>query len=128
MTEFVKLVFNEKFGHYYYKGAPYSSSIGMEILGTFLAYDVVNGGASFQEWALNKAETITGSNSTNLEKEGKYILLSDIYSVEKKPTELKVPLDQFICLLENWNIICKTKPKEVMIKYENDQFIFETKN
>jgi hypothetical protein len=128
MTEFVKLVFDEKLGHYLYKGAPYSSSIGMEILGVFLAYDAVSGGVSFKQWALNEAETITGSNATNLEKENKCVLLSDIYSVEKKPTKLKISLDQFVYLLDHWNALCKTKQKEVTIKYENGQFVIETSN
>lgn len=128
MTEFVKLVFDEKLGHYLYKGAPYSSNIGMEILGVFLAYDAVSGGVSFKKWALNEAETITGSNATNLEKKNKCVLLSDIYSVEKKPTKLKIPLDQFVYLLDHWNALCSTKPKEVVIKYENGQFVIETSN
>src|SRR5258707_100677 len=67
-------------------------------------------------------------NITELEKEDNFILLSDLYSEEETPTELKMTRNQFIKLLDDWEIICKSKPKEVIIKCENDQFIVETNN
>jgi hypothetical protein len=37
--------------------------------------------------------------------------------------------DQFIKLLDDWQEkVCKLKPKEVIIKHENDEFVIETKN
>ena len=37
--------------------------------------------------------------------------------------------EQFIKLLTDWEEkVIKKKPKEVTIKYENDQFVFETKD
>ena len=106
-----------------------ASSIKMEILGCFLASDVSSRPASFKEYALNDWEKYTSSNATGLEKENGHILLRDLYSEEKIPTKLKMSLDQFIKLLDDWEEkVCKLKPKEVTITYDNDKFVIETKN
>ena len=135
MKEYVTLVFDETFGNYSYKGAPYSSSLEMEILGMFLAIDVGCYWPTFRAWALaNKNDPEScftysfGGDSTELEEKGNYIFLADEHSIEKKPTKLKIPRDQFVQLLDDWKEkVCEKKPKEVVIKHENDQFIIETK-
>jgi len=101
----------------------------MCILGDFLASDARYNPSSFKEYAFNAWEEYTCSNLTSLRKEHGYIFLSSLYSEEKIPTELKISLNQFIQLLSDWEKkVHKLKPKEVIIKYENDQFIIETKD
>lgn len=83
----------------------------------------------FKRYALNNQQQYTSANATSLEKQNRYILLSDQYSEEKIPTKLKMPEDQFIKLLDDWEEkVCKRQPKEVIIKYEKDEFVIETKD
>jgi hypothetical protein len=65
-----------------------------------------------------------------MEKENGYVVLTDMYSEETVPTEFKISQQQFVQLLDDWQErVCKPyKPQEVIIKYENDQFIIETKD
>lgn len=124
--KFVKLASSSQ-GGYFCKNA---SNIGMTILGRFLSSDVGSGPSGFKEWGTNNnlGEACSG-NLTALEKEDNFILLSDLYSDEEVPTELKMTRDQFVKLLDDWEEkVCRDKPKEVIIKYDNDEFTIETKN
>lgn len=122
---FVKLVLSS-YGSYHYNDA---SNIEMNILGNFLTDDVGCMGSSFKEFAFNEWETETASNITSLRKEHGKIFLSDLYSEEDLPTELAMTLSQYVQLLDDWeNKICKKRPQEVVIKRENDQFVFQTKD
>ena len=71
-----------------------------------------------------------GGNVTFLEeKEDGFIYLSSKLPLDEDEEliEFKIPKEQFIKLLENWKQkVCKLKPAQVIIKYENDEFIFET--
>lgn len=68
-------------------------------------------------------------NITALEKDGDYIELTDLYSEEEVPTILRISRNQFVKLLDEWEEkVCKQKPKEVIIKYDNGEFIIETKD
>lgn len=123
--EFVKLVFSS-YGNYSYEDA---SSEKMIILGHFLATDVSDDITSFKEYAFNDWEQYICGNLTALEKENSYIFLSDLYSEEKTSIALKINLEQYVHILDNWQEkVWKLKPKEVIIKYENDQYIVETKD
>jgi len=122
-VEFVKLIASHS-GRYSYSGG---SNIAMDILGSFLASDVYHP-SSYIEFAFNDCEECTSSNITALEKENGYILLTDLYSEEKIPTVLKMTQNQFVQILTDWEKILKLKPKEVIIKHENDQFVIETKD
>lgn len=122
--EFIKLVISSG-ERYSYDSA---SNIKMNILGDFLASDVSRT-SSFIDWALDNESDHACANLTDLDKEDGYILMSDLYSEEKTPTELKMTQKQFVQILTDWEEkVCKLKPKEVVIKYENDEFIIETKN
>jgi hypothetical protein len=124
--EFARLAIDESYGNYSCKEV---SNIDMCILGMFLATDVGCYWPSFKEWVLDDTQIETSSNVTHLKKDGNDMLLSDIYSMEKKPTKLRITLDQFVNLLDDWREkVCEAKPKEVIIKYENEQFIIETKD
>jgi hypothetical protein len=124
---FVKLGLNQN-GNYSHKD---SSEDGMYILSFFLTDDVGPHITSFMEWGLtNKWENDeTSGNCTLLQKENDHILLSDLYSEEDVPTKLKLSKEQYRQILTDWEEkVLKLKPKEVIIKYENGEFIIETKN
>jgi hypothetical protein len=126
---FVALVYN---GHSYcYNGG---NDLAIAILGCFLSSDVgctlsENGLllSSFGRWALEEGWRGASGNITMVEKENDYIYLSDLYSEERKPTELKMMVQQFVQLLDDWREkVCKRKPKEVTITYDGNQFTIET--
>jgi hypothetical protein len=133
--EFIKCIEVFYNNRKYYK-CENSSSLGMSILGWFLIEDVArdfsrhNKWPTFKDWALDDSlGDCLSSNLTRLEKEGNDIFLTDIYSDEEIPTEFKISRQQFAKLFDDWQEkVCKTNPKEVIIKYENDEFVIETKN
>src|SRR5438128_1232438 len=112
-------------GFYVYKDA---DTIAISILGCFLSSDVrCNNG--FRNWFYNDASPGASGNITILDKEGDDIVLMDMYSEEKNPTELRISKDQFIKLLNEWlDVICLNKPAEVIITEVNREFILETKS
>ena len=120
--EFIKLIISSS-GHYRYEDA---SNEEMTILGHFLATDVGYRPSSFEEWGFNDDwGDSTNGNLTALEKDGNDILLSDLYSEEKNPVALRMTRQQYVQVITDWKEkVCKSKPKEVTIKYENDQFVF----
>ena len=124
--EFVKLT-SSLHGGYLCKNA---SNIEMTILGRFLTSDVGIGSSGFKKWGLTDSwgDACSG-NLTALEKDNDYILLTDLYAEEETPTELKMTQKQFVQILTDWEEkVCKLKPKEVIIKHENDEFVIETKD
>lgn len=122
--EFVKLVFQGK--SYDYKD---STNIKMCILGCFFSSDVSCDSSFYKEWALNDPNLSACGNITSLSKINGSVYLSDLYSEEKAPTEIKMTIQQFVQLLDDWrDKVCAKNPKEVIIKYENGQFIIETKD
>jgi len=125
--ELVKLILLSH-GTYLYKD---SLNIEMTILGCFLTDDVGYYPSSFKEWGLtNKWKNDeTNGNCTFLKKEGNYILLSDLYPEETVTTVLKLTREQYRQILTDWEEkVLKLSPKEVVVKYENDEFVIETKN
>lgn len=84
---------------------------------------------TYREWGLTDKwkNDETNGNITALERSGNYILLRDLFSEEDVPTVLKMTRQQFGQILTDWEEkVCNKKPKEVVIKHENDQFIIET--
>ena len=123
---FVKLLLSQSYEGYSYIGA---SDIKMGNLGIFLTDDVGSRPSVFKEYAFNDRQQFMSSNATTLEKQNGYILLRDQYPEEEIPTNLKMSHEQFIKLLDDWEEkVCKLKPKEVIIRHENGQFIIETKD
>src|SRR5579871_6225189 len=123
--EFIKYI-EDSYGNHKYYDYKDAFSAGMCILGDFLTDDVGNRPSSFREWLFDHSTSYASSNATCLAKEGGYVLLSDLYSEEEDPTELKMTNAQFLKLLDDWEEkVIKVKPKEVVIKYENDKFVFE---
>ena len=127
MINIVKFFLDEKYGRYSCKDA---SSIEMCNLGHFLVTDIGCSPSPFKEWALNDnwGDSCSG-NITGLEKEDNYILLTDLYSDEEIPSTLKMTRQQYVQVITDWEEkVCKLKPKEVTITYDNDQFIMKTKD
>ena len=127
-SEFIHLVKDEYI--YSYKKA---SSIKMDYLSNFLTSDVCCSSIdSYLELAYDPEFHGGCGNATWLEKEDGYMCLSDgIPDPDKPPTEpiwFKIPLPKYVTLLETWREeVCKKRPSEVIIRYENGDFIFETK-
>lgn len=98
----------------------------MDILGLFLANDAGSSSESFKEWALNPLSTSTNSNITTLEKEDDEIILGDLYSEQDDGGPfLKISHDEFIKILNEWAVICKEKPAEILLIREGNKFRFE---
>lgn len=129
--DFVKLGLSPH-GSYSYVDA---SSIAMNILGAFFC-TIGCHKSMYKEWALaDKSDSLgkigysCGANIIFLEEEDNDIYLSDNYSEEDVPTRLKMSREQFVQLLDEWQEkVCKHKPKEVIIKHINDQFLIETRD
>ena len=127
--ESVRLVLNAAYGNYVCQDA---SGVGMSNMGIFLSRDLECNTLIFKKWASNglerKMEGI-GGNFTFLEKEDDHILISDLYSEEEESIELKIGVQQFIQLLDDWQKkVCDKKPKEVIIEYKDGKFVVETKD
>jgi hypothetical protein len=137
---FVKFSLDRDFGNYSYQE---SSNIAMNVLGTFLSEVECEEQKrpSFKDWALadkddsNGIVTHTiGTNANFLEEDdnGNIHIVDAIGSDDQDeyyiPGRIIVTRQQFVQLLDDWEEnVCKHKPKEVIIKYDNDQFIVETK-
>lgn len=99
----------------------------MCIIGIFLIDDVTTNSSSFKIWAAHADWESSASNATRLEKENGLIMLEDIYSEEEVPTRVPFTHTQFIQLLDDWDAkVVKLRPYEVIIKCENNRFVFET--
>jgi len=124
----VKFFLDEKYGGYSCK---YASNIEMCTLGNFLASEIGCGyPSSFKEWGIADGwGDETNGNLTTLKKDGNYILLGDLFSEESIPRMLRMTRQQYVQVITDWQEkVCKLRPKEVLIKYENDEFVIETKN
>ncbi len=120
--DLVKLVYTH--GSYDYKEA---TSRAMELIGIFLSSNVGSSGSSFKEFGLNTHEQHTSGNTIYLEKSNNHIVLSDLYDQGKNPTKVSMSIQQYIYLIDAWEKqVCKNMPKEIIIKYDNDQFFIET--
>jgi hypothetical protein len=120
---FVRLYYKK----YYYSYRD-SSNIEMNILGLFFSNVGCDGRTFFKDWALAGQDGDTcGGNCTILEIENDDVLLSDEYSIEAVPTKLRMTRAQFVQLFDEWQeYVCKTQPKEVVIKHEHGHFFIET--
>jgi hypothetical protein len=105
------------------------SDADMLILGNMLADDVRDNAISYKQALTDNTLRGQSGNFVSMVKENGHIMLSDLYSEETKPTEFRIQQWAFIQLLDDWQKkVCKNKPKEVIIKHVDDQFLIETKN
>jgi hypothetical protein len=138
----VKFILDQNYGYYSYREA---SNVEMNVLGMFLN-DIgcpKNGRSIFLDWAIadkndpSSGFTHTcGTNTILLDEDdnGK-----DIYLIEHIgndpddphyiPPRIRMTRQQFVQLLDDWQEkVCKKKPKEVIVRHENDQFVIEISN
>ena len=125
---FVKLRLMKNGYSYLYQAA---STMEMDILGIFLSDDVGacdDNTLDYREWSHNDSLGMgISGNFGFLEKKDEYIFLTEIFRQKGDQTELKMSRQQFAQLLDEWQEkVCKTKPKEVIIKHAQDVFIIET--
>jgi len=117
----------------------YESSFEMAILGFLLSRDVRWDYVDFfkrwaTEWKLgDKQKRCYAINDKiiTLERSKDYLYFTnenpDDDSIELV-TYFKITTAQFLQLLDDWQEkVCDKKPREIIIKYENDEFIIETK-
>jgi len=107
-----------------------SASQEMLILGGFFISNFACGYREYQDWKFDDSQNAsTSSNCTLLEKNEGLIVLSDLYSELKKPTQVRITRQNFVSLCDEWQEkVCKHKPKEVTIKHENGHFPIEVKD
>lgn len=124
----IKLIYDNENNDYYLDY--FNPDDNMGILGVFLTIDV-KCQTSFRKYFFDESCNIIGGNITYLEKEDEDVIIHDMYPDEegKYPKKIQIPNIEFVKILDTWlDVVCKTKPKEVIIKYENGEFVIETKD
>ena len=107
-----------------------TSNYKLEILAYWFTDDVRNHAQGWIEWLNDDRYEDTDSNATWLEKYKGNIILGNITDWIQaknpyKPKEedvIKIPKENVIELLNTWEQLLKTRPKEIMITEENGVF------
>ena len=69
-----------------------------------------------------------GGNITGIEVEDDTVTLYDPFTEEnEEETKLVISKKEFLNILDEWEKVCKEKPKEVIITEENGKYKFEKK-
>lgn len=99
---------------------------GMYSIGYCLTDDVSYGGGKRRiDWILDERYDIGCSNHTFMEKDNDKIIVGDLFTQDSSEAAIWVPTSAMIDLLQQWDEVCKTKPEEVTIYYENEKFRIE---
>lgn len=108
--------------------ATQANSSKMYSLGNFLTDDIGSGKEGI-EWVLNKQYNIISSNRTFMEKDtdNDRIFIGDLFTEDLSEAAISAPTAAIIDLLQQWDEVCKNKPKEVTIYFENEKFRIEVK-
>jgi hypothetical protein len=102
--------------------------LGMYSIGNCLADDVGYGeGQRRIDWILDDRYDTGCSNRTFMEKFDGMVAVGDLFTEDPREAALAVPIPVMIDLLQQWDEICKTKPEEVTVYYENEKFRIEAK-
>jgi hypothetical protein len=121
MKESVKIKFNQN-----HLSSYDATSYEICNLGNFLTDDVGCFWPGWKKWALDPTQDSTTSNYARLIKEENYILIGDQYSEEPDlGPYLKITIEEFIKVLDQWEQLCKNPPKEVLITRENSEIKME---
>jgi hypothetical protein len=123
MKDYVKIHI-DKFGHYF----PYEiKSEDLDFLANFLTSDV-HDVPGWKKWALDQTQDFTTSNYASLQKENDLVLIGEEFAEDLDAGPFcKIPLDEFIKILDQWGQFCKTRPKEIWITRENGEIKMEGK-
>jgi len=125
--EFVQFLLNLDSDTYHFNGGSTSEMCSM---GLFFIEDIRCNDSFYREWVLKSTDgDAAGGNYIGLENQNGYIIFNDEYPAVPKSTELKMTIKQFVSLFDEWQQkVIKQKPKEVIIKHENNDFFIETTN
>jgi hypothetical protein len=77
------------------------------------------------KWLLNGREESTGCNYIFMEKENGNAILACLFDEDPYDRALTVPIPVMIDLLEQWDMVCKVNPDEVIITYDQGKFHVE---
>jgi hypothetical protein len=114
-VRYTKIIFDQNFKRF--RGIE-ENDILLSILRSFLTSDVGCYWPSFRIWIDNDNEQETGGNTTILNKDGMDIILSDLFSEQEDGGPfLRMHRDELARILDEWKGFCQTKPKEVLITY-----------
>ncbi|HEV2601516.1 MAG TPA: hypothetical protein VGT41_04405 [Candidatus Babeliales bacterium] len=98
------------------------------ILSGFLTDDVRGGGVpSYREFINNPNEIETGGNYMMLEKQGNDMLLGCQYDDDFEPC-IKMPQKELLSILDQWEVLVKLRPQEIIIFKRGDSYILEGRN
>ena len=123
--QYVNLIYNNDF--YNYNGG---SDVEIEILGGFLSSDIgCHGISMLKRWIYDEKYTTLETNTTDLEKQGDYIILRDLFPQERyKHSSCKMTAIQLFQLIHDWQEkVCKHKPQEVTIIFNNNECSMDIK-
>jgi hypothetical protein len=98
----------------------------LHILQFFLVNEIANDGSYFKKWALSNSIEGSGGNVTELEKEDGMIIIK-LEPVFSSTAECRISRDNFLKIIDEWEKICKQKPKEVLIEWDGNNFTIKTK-
>ncbi len=105
------------------------SSYEMFILVNFLLSEVSLASSSWKNWILDPSQDLTLGNITEVDKEGDHIFLRDLFSEEPEGGPyLKISIKELLNIIDSWDQLLKTKPKEILITRENGTITMEGKD
>ena len=112
-----------------------ANDIGLSDLAQFLSYDVgYRGGSNFKEWIFDSKYDETCSNATCLEKDLDTILIidqMDLQGSQEEPHEpfgFRIRKKALWQVIDDWERLCKQKPKEIIITQDDDGKVTLTGN
>lgn len=114
-------------GGYAYKD---SDSKKLGILSLFLLVDVEHKSLvdCYRDWILNQQYEDTAGNITFIEKENDKITIGKLFVDDPYEVVFETTQEQFLKILDQWEELCKSKPKEIIIKKEGGIITLTGKN
>lgn len=105
----------------------YSSDDTMNLIGFFITDEIsMRGICKSIQWLQNGKEDSIGCNYVFMDKEDGNVILSCLFDEDDhNDRTLTVPTAVMIDLLEQWDMVCKMEPEEVIITYEQGKFQVE---
>jgi hypothetical protein len=104
-----------------------ASNVAMQDVAFFLISDVFHEDLTFRNWLLDEAIDTMEGNYFLLIKKGQETFMNCKYNEDFYVEASKLPTLALVDLLEQWYIICKMNPDEVIITYDQDKFHVEGK-
>ena len=98
-------------------------------LGIFLVHDIgCTGTIEIRKWLSEESSGEYGTNAHSIEMENNHIVVKFEYADDPDNAEcFSLAKKIFLNILDEWEKVCKEKPKEVIITEENGKYTFEKK-